>query len=87
MWEPDECEWLEQVSSYADGETTPEQNTVIEEHMDGCLECQQWLKDVIELTKILRSLPSISVPPSLKDSVIKAIQEAKPSKGSKCQGQ
>ncbi len=39
-------QWLEKVSAYADGESSPDEQTVMEAHLEECAQCRQWLEEI-----------------------------------------
>lgn len=55
----------ELLSAYLDGETTPQESRRVNHHVTECIRCRRRLDSLHDARSLLRSLPTLEVPPGL----------------------
>jgi hypothetical protein len=68
------------VSSYRDGELSPELRREVDEHLSGCDDCAALFRGHIRLAQAIRSMPYQPVPPSLAVELRQRIAERQASR-------
>ena len=65
----------ELLLSYIDGETTPEENAEIKEHLISCKECQQEYEELKTVLSLFNTLEPMEPPENLKRSIMAKIEK------------
>src|SRR3954451_23418036 len=69
------------LSAYLDGEITPEERSVVEQHLAGCAECRTVLADYRRIGMNVREMPRPAPPRTLRSGVWNDIQRRQGSTG------
>ena len=62
------------LSYYRDGTLSPDERYEVDAHLAICSECTQSLRGLMRLAQVVRSMPMVSAPPTLRQSVYASLQ-------------
>ncbi|MCC7372401.1 MAG: zf-HC2 domain-containing protein [Chloroflexi bacterium] len=62
------------LSYYRDGTLSPRERHEVDAHLAVCTECTQALRGLMRLAQVVRSMPMVSVPPTVRQGVYAALQ-------------
>jgi anti-sigma factor RsiW len=57
------CDQASHIHAYHDGDLSPEQKTVVENHLQVCAECRELLAELQNLTQVLQTIHLPEMPP------------------------
>jgi len=67
------CEALwDLLSAYADGQVTCEEASLVERHVESCMECARDLRFMRETAGLLADTPEVAPPPGLREAILSA---------------
>lgn len=62
------------LSYYRDGTLSPQERREVDDHLAVCTECTQALRGLMRLAQVVRSMPMVSVPSSVRQNVYASLQ-------------
>lgn len=75
------CEWIkDNIDAFLDSEMSPEENQMLNDHIEECETCREELELAKEMMGILRSLPEKECPERVIENIEREIKEKKSDK-------